>query len=466
MVIATPPGHVTTARPDPLRALLAPRTWVAAAHLLLDGFFGMAYAFVLVMGLAFTLMLLPFAMLGVPVWIITAWASVLLAHIERTRLRWFLGVDIAAQPMPPGDRNPLRYAGLLMRDPGVRRRAAHQLLAAPLGVLTAGIVYGLLSGAVALLAMPLLTFLVASEGATVFGIPFADTAGGRTLLAGIGLVLLLVAPTVIRGLAALDVSVARALLGPVPEALARRVDELEQSRARVVDAGDAERRRLERDLHDGTQQQLVALGMTLGRAKARYRQDPTAIGDLLDDAHQQAKDAVTDLRSLIRGLHPPVLSDRGLDAALSAIAARCPVPVDLTVELDRRPSPTVEAIGYFVVAEGLTNVARHSGAAAAAVTVRREDGGPVWITIVDNGVGGADPDRGTGLRGLADRVSGVDGQLRVDSPLGGPTVLTVELPCVDGLAIGLRTNATPWVPPRMVPTPAPTPDGPGVEVAR
>jgi signal transduction histidine kinase len=211
--------------------------------------------------------------------------------------------------------------------------------------------------------------------------------------------------------------------------LARRVDELERSRARVVDAGDAERRRLERDLHDGTQQQLVALGMTLGRARARYQRDAASVGELLDDAHQQAKDAVTDLRGLIRGLHPPVLTDRGLDAALSAIAARCPVPVELTVALDERPSATVEAIGYFVVAEALTNVARHSHATAATVSVRRGGSGPVWIMITDNGVGGADPELGTGLRGLADRVSGVDGQLSVDSPVGGPTVLTVELPC-------------------------------------
>jgi signal transduction histidine kinase len=209
------------------------------------------------------------------------------------------------------------------------------------------------------------------------------------------------------------------------------VDELERSRARVVDAGEAERRRIERDLHDGTQQQLVALGMTLGRAKARYADEPTAIGGLLDDAHQQAKDTVTDLRRLIRGLHPPVLTDRGLDAALSAIAVRCPIPVDLSVELDRRPPAAVEAIGYFVVAEALTNVAKHSGAAAAAVRVRREGAGAVWISIMDNGVGGADPDRGTGLRGLADRVAAVDGQLSVDSPVGGPTVLTVELPCVE-----------------------------------
>ena len=424
---------VSGARPDPLRALLAPSTWLGAAHLLLDGVAGMAYAFVLLTGLFFTVLLLPFALLGLPVWIVTAWVSLGLARVERARLRLLLGVRIHPQPMPPGDRNPLRYGGSLWRDPGVRRRGVYQLVALPLGLLTSGIVYVLLSGAVALLMMPLLPLLMPSEGTVLFGVPFTGTGSGRAMLAGLGLVLLLFAPAVVRGLTALDVSVARALLGPVPGALARRVDELERSRARVVDAGEAERRRLERDLHDGTQQQLVALGMTLGRAKARYKQDPGSIGELLDDAHQQAKDAVTDLRGLIRGLHPPVLTDRGLDAALSALAARCPVPVDLTVDLDERPNATVEAIGYFVVAEGLTNIARHSRAAHASVAVRREGSGSVWITISDDGVGGADPDRGTGLRGLADRVSGVDGQLRVDSPVGGPTVLTVELPCA-GLA--------------------------------
>jgi signal transduction histidine kinase len=432
MVIAPPTESIPVPhrpQPDPLRALVAPSTWLTAAHLLLDAVLGMTYAFVLGTGLVFSLVLLPLALVGVPVWIVTVWVSAGLARIERARYRLLLGVEIEAQPMPSAHRNPLRYGGVLWRDPGVRRRALHQLLAGPMGLLTAGVTYFLLSGALALLAMPLLGWLVPVGSGSVFGLPFADTGGGRALLAGLGLVLLLAAPAVLRGMAAVDVGVARALLGPVPGALARRVDELERSRARVVDAGEAERRRLERDLHDGTQQRLVALGMTLGRAKARYKQEPEAIGPLLDDAHQQAKDAVTELRGLIRGLHPPVLTDRGLDAALSAIAVRCPVPVQLGVDLDERPSSTVEAIGYFVVAEALTNVARHSRAAHASVTVRREGTGPVWITIVDDGVGGADPDRGTGLRGLADRVSGVDGQLRVDSPVGGPTVLTVELPC-------------------------------------
>lgn len=430
MVIASPVEGAPATRPhrDPLRALVAASTWLAAAHLLLDAVVGLTSAFVLGMGLVFSVVLLPLALVGVPVWIVTAWVSAGMARLERARYRILLGVEIETEPLPAFQRNPLRYGGVLWRDPGVRRRAVHQLLAAPVGVLTSGITYALLSGALAMLAMPLLGLMVPTDGTTTYGIPVVDTGGGRALLAGLGLVMLLAAPAVLRALAAADTALARALLGPVSEVLARRVDELERSRARVVDAGEAERRKLERDLHDGTQQRLVALGMTLGRAKARYKQDPAAVGELLDDAHQQAKDTVTELRGLIRGLHPPVLTDRGLDAALSAIAVRCPVPVQLTVEIDERPSATVEAIGYFVVAEALTNVARHSRAGHAAVTVRRERGGPVWITVTDDGVGGADPDRGTGLRGLADRVSGVDGQLRVDSPVGGPTVLTVELP--------------------------------------
>ncbi|WP_214369435.1 sensor histidine kinase [Pseudonocardia sp. H11422] len=412
---------------DPLRALVAPSTWLATAHLLLDVAFGVATFTVMATGLVWSVLLLPFALLGIPVWILTAWVSTALAGLERARYRTLLGVDIGTQPMPPGNRNLLRYGGTLLRDPGVRRRAVHQLLALPLGVLTSTVVYTMLSGAVTMLALPLLAAVLPTENGTLFGISVASTPT-RGLLAGAGLILLLVAPTVISGLVRLDIMTARTLLGPVPGALAERVDELERSRARVVDSVEAERRRIERDLHDGTQQQLVSLGMTLGRARARYRQDPGAIGELLDDAHQQAKDAVTELRGLIRGLHPPVLSDRGLDAALSAIAARCPVPVDLAAELDARPPATIEAIGYFVVAEALTNVARHSRAARASVTARHDDD-TLWITISDNGVGGADPERGTGLQGLADRVSGVDGQLSVDSPVGGPTVLTVALPC-------------------------------------
>jgi signal transduction histidine kinase len=230
------------------------------------------------------------------------------------------------------------------------------------------------------------------------------------------------------GLTALDGALARGLLGVTARDLERRVDELEESRARVVDSVDAERRRIERDLHDGAQQRLVALAMNLGRARARYDDDPEAAKRLLDEAHLDAKQALVELRDLARGIHPAVLTDRGLDAALSGLAGRSPVPVTLDVAVDQRCSPTIEAIAYFVVSEALANVAKHAAATSVSVSVRRVSDRLI-LAIRDNGVGGADETGGSGLRGLADRVGGVDGSLRIDSPAGGPTLLIVELPC-------------------------------------
>jgi signal transduction histidine kinase len=168
--------------------------------------------------------------------------------------------------------------------------------------------------------------------------------------------------------------------------------------------------------------------MNLGRARSRYEEDPVAARALLEEAHTEAKQALVELRNLARGIHPAVLADRGLDAALSGLAGRSPVPVTVEVDVAARPSRTVEAIAYFVVGEALTNVAKHAEASHASVVVRRLDG-VLRVVVTDDGVGGADLAGGTGLAGLADRVSGVDGRLSLHSPAGGPTVLTVEMPC-------------------------------------
>jgi signal transduction histidine kinase len=244
----------------------------------------------------------------------------------------------------------------------------------------------------------------------------------------LGIVLLAAAPRLTAAVCALDARTARALLGPSrAEELQYRVEHLTQTRTGVVDAADAERRRLERDLHDGTQQRLVSLAVNLGLARVQAQTAQEA-QQALAEAHEEAKTALAELRNLIRGLHPAVLEDRGLDAALSGIAARLPIPVRLTVDVPRRPPPTIEAVAYFVVSEGLTNITKHAQASQAEVVVQRA-GDRLHIIISDDGVGGADPARGTGLTGLAKRAASVDGTLEIASPPGGPTLLTVDLPC-------------------------------------
>jgi signal transduction histidine kinase len=247
----------------------------------------------------------------------------------------------------------------------------------------------------------------------------------------VGVVALLAAPPLTRGLAAVDAAFTRWLLSPPPNAeLQARVSQLEVSRERVVDAAEAERRRIERDLHDGAQQRLVALAMELGRAKAKFADDVEAAAALVDQAHAEAKAALVELRDLVRGVHPPVLTDRGLDAAISGLAARCPIPVDLQIDIPVRPRPAVEAVAYFTVAEALTNVAKHSRATHVRVVVDGAPGpaGTLNVVISDDGIGGANAD-GAGLRGLADRVAGIDGALSVESPPGGPTIISAILPC-------------------------------------
>ena len=196
-----------------------------------------------------------------------------------------------------------------------------------------------------------------------------------------------------------------------------------------MDAAVAERRRIERDLHDGAQQRLTALAMGLGRARAKLDSDPEAARELVEQAHEDAKQALAELRNLARGIHPAILTDRGLDAALSHLAARSPVPVEISVEIADRPSPAVESTAYFVVAEALTNAAKHSAARSIRARVWRFDA-TLLVEVVDDGVGGAAIEPGGGLEGLTTRVATIDGTLSISSPAGGPTVVRAELPCV------------------------------------
>ncbi|MFG3285228.1 histidine kinase [Streptomyces sp. NPDC048111] len=245
----------------------------------------------------------------------------------------------------------------------------------------------------------------------------------------LGVLLLITTPWCAALVARLDTHAAAVLLGPNrARELERRVEDLAESRADILDAADLERRRIERDLHDGAQQRLVSLAMNLGIARATLTDLPPEARAVIDEAHREAKEAIEELSNLVRGLHPAVLEDRGLDAAISGIAARAPFPVELTVDLPHRPAPTVEAVAYFVVSETLANVAKHARATRCTVQVRRR-AQLLTITVSDNGVGGADPAGGTGLLGLHKRVGSVDGTISINSPHGGPTDITVELPC-------------------------------------
>jgi signal transduction histidine kinase len=357
------------------------------------------------------------------------------AALHRYRLR-AAGVDI---PPPPAIERRLSPAGIAAaaRSPVTWRQLGYHLVAAPL----------LAAGAAAAVA----AWLAGVAGTLVYA--YAWTLAGHSLLAldqssppngfilhrlGIpldvyltvgGLVLLAAAPSLTAGVAALDARAARVLLGPSrAEELEHRVEHLTQTRTGAVDAADAERRRLERDLHDGTQQRLVALAMNLGLARVHAGTAEDA-QQALAEAHEDAKAALAELRDLIRGLHPAVLEDRGLDAALSGVAARMPIPVRLTVDLPRRPPATIEAVAYFVVSESLTNITKHAQASQAEVVVQRA-GDRLHIIVSDDGAGGADPSRGTGLAGLAQRAASVDGTFEIASPPGGPTLITVDLPCV------------------------------------
>ena len=209
--------------------------------------------------------------------------------------------------------------------------------------------------------------------------------------------------------------------------LRARVEELRASRARIVAAGTAERRRLERNLHDGAQQRLVALSLTLRVAQSRLRKDPDGAEAMIAGAQEELTLALEELRELARGIHPAVLSDRGLEPALAALAGRSPVPVEVEETPTERLPPAVEAAAYFVVAEALTNVVKYAGASQARISISRTNGHAV-VEVADDGVGGADPTRGSGLRGLADRVSALDGTLELRSPQGAGTVLRASIP--------------------------------------
>jgi signal transduction histidine kinase len=378
--------------------------WAAALWSLIEGPTGarlLAVAYVLVV-------------VGVPV--VAPWCVRACSALQRLRFRAVLGVELPVPPPRARGGWPLRP----LRPWGASatwRQLAYHLLALVIGGAGGALV------AVCWLALPI---------AAGFAVDlWADGGRGAAALGSVvlGVAVTLAAPWVARGVAGVDEVAARALLGPGrADELTQRVQSLARSRAEIVAATDAERRRIERDLHDGTQQRLVSLAMHLGMARTSLTDADEPAREAIAKAHDEAVAALAELREFVRGLHPAVLNDRGLDAALPGIVARAPLPVRLRVDMSSRCSPSIEAVAYFVVSEALTNVAKHARASRCEVTVERR-GDRLLVVVSDDGQGGAAPAGGSGLDGLAQRAAAVDGTLTIDSPPGGPTRITVELPC-------------------------------------
>ncbi|GAA5145227.1 histidine kinase [Microbacterium pseudoresistens] len=349
-----------------------------------------------------------------------------LAWFEVARVDGLYGFGLSAlRPRPrtsPGFGGWLRSLGRQAIDGSMWRALAHFALAVMLGALVLRIA-SWFGWSVVSAFSPLFTAADADTGwGTRYPVAWAPLVGGLGVLASLA---------ILWGIARLHRVLARAIIaGPSREAeLNERITASTAQRAGAVRAADVERTRIERDLHDGVQPRLVSVGMTLGMAQQKIDTDPTAAKALIEEAHTSTKAAITELRQLARGIHASVLDDRGLDAALSALAGRSPIPVALDVRLDGRCSRDAEAAVYFSIAESLTNAAKHSRASEARVTVRVRDGGTLWARIEDNGLGGAQVVPGGGLDGISNRVLAAGGTVRLDSPTGGPTSLEVSVPC-------------------------------------
>jgi len=400
-----------------LRARLI-ATWTSLVYVSTGVVIGVV-AFVVLVALLVVGIPLSGLLVGIPLVAAALALSRLGANGERARAALVLGraIERPAPPLGGGWRARLS-------DRVTWRELAHMLLLGPVSAVAGAVVFGLWSVVLAVLAAPAFRSLApAGSPLREAGVP----ALAALVVAGFAVAALAVVVTPYAGAAC--ARLARALLAPDARAsLAERVQQLEATRAGAVESSDARLRRIERDLHDGAQHRLTYIAMELDRARGKLADDPAQADALLEQAQAESHRALGELRDLVRGIHPSVLADRGLDAAISGLADRSPVPVDVDVDAGGRPPPAVETAAYYVIAEALTNVARHSGAGAASVRVRRTPGA-LELEVSDDGAGGARLAPGSGLEGLAQRVQALDGSLTLTSPPGGPTLVRAEIPC-------------------------------------
>ncbi|MEO3855230.1 sensor histidine kinase [Acrocarpospora sp. B8E8] len=418
--------RVPFGRWGPLGVAVDPATWRAVPYLLgsivLGGCYFVGLVFAIPVSVAFIVV-----WVGVPMLVLTMFLWRWAAMLERRLVRWSFGVKLEDPYRARPERGFWNHVGWLFGDPATWKDLGYLLLLFPVGMVefVASMVFWSVSLGLIVGPIP----IVLGDEWLSIGEFEVDTVAEAVPVTILGFALVFAGLYAIRGLAWLHGALARLLLGAdETKVLAARADRLRASRARGVDAAETERRRIERDLHDGAQQRLLAVALDLGRAQAKMDADPEAVRELLASAHAGTKAAIAELRDLARGIYPAILTDRGLDAALSSLAGRAPVRVDVSVEITERPPPAVESIAYFIVAESLTNMAKHAAATEARVHVSRQDL-RVVVEVADNGVGGAVTVPGGGLAGLADRAATIDGIVMVDSPPGGPTLVRAELPC-------------------------------------
>ena len=362
---------------------------------------------------------------GIPLFIGLMFLWRALARLERRLLRRLLDVEIENPYRTPLSDSRLGRIRDRAADPATWKDLAYLLLLLPLGLVSFTVVICLSGTAIGLLTLAAWGWAV-PDGVDI-GFLTVSTVWEGLLVAPLAVVVWMLFLLAVRGLVSLHGAVARALLTASPDpVMTARVAALQDSRARIIAAADAERRRLERDLHDGAQQRLVSLSMQLGLVKRRLAKGED-VADLVAAADTELHAAIVELRDLARGIHPAVLTDRGLAPALRDVAQRASLPVELDALPEERLAGPVEAAAFFTVSEALTNVARYAQATVAHVDVRTADG-HLAIEVADDGVGGADARTGTGLRGLADRLAAVGGELRVSSPPGQGTRLSATIP--------------------------------------
>ena len=405
------------------------RTWLALTNLFASLVVGACFFTPVAFGL--TLSAAFFWVVGVGVFLFaeTLRLAGLMAAIDRNRIEHLTGRAItpAGLPTPSPDLSFRgRQRAWATAEP-VRRLAVYQLVRP---FVVAAAIFGIVTWT--WIIVDLLMWATGSKTGLLLAwdihFPTLGVVGTLlVLLAGIAAILLW--PSVVRCGSGIDVSLAVRLLGPNPAGeLSLEVQRLGEARELALDVAEAERRRIERDLHDGIQPRLVSLSIQLGLAKTRVNRDPISAQKLMEQAHEEVKTTLRDLRALVRGIHPSVLDERGLDAALSSLVAGCPIPFQIDVQLVHRPDHSREGIAYFVIAEAINNVTKHSGATSGSVIIKDSDGA-LRVSIEDNGQGGAQLEPGGGLAGLRDRVTAVDGEFRVISPVGGPTRVEAVIPC-------------------------------------